>query len=200
MSHAEFARRAVTLPDVLSGYDRVVATVTGLFKYATQERFDDPTPCPEWDVRTLLCHLAFVNERYAAVAESDPNPPFHQSFYLDPILAFADWSARARAAFAVPGFGDTIVATPIGDQLGVLVVQHVVNELTAHSWDLARALHRPTDFLAGPAEQVLDSWREVYRQLGDPPRSAATIDVVKPVPDGASALDRLAGFLGRDVR
>lgn len=199
MSQSDFSRRFVTTPDVLAAYDEVVTAISGLLAVVTPDCLGKPTPCAQWTVNDLLCHLAFINERYTAVAEQAPDPPFNHSFFLDPVVAFAEWASKARGAWHSPGFLTTVIPTPIGQRSGDVVVQHVVNELTTHRWDLAKALDRDADLLPELAEQVLASWQFVFHDLGDPRRSPATIGTSTQVPAWASANDRLAAFLGRDV-
>jgi uncharacterized protein (TIGR03086 family) len=198
MSKPNFATRFVTTCDVLSGYDQVVAYVERLIGQAS-ERYTAPTPCAQWTVRDLVCHLAFVNHRYAEVAEESEHPPFSQRSYPDPAAAFGEWAQRARVAFRQPGFLDKVITTPIGAQPGAVVVQHVLNELLVHGWDLAKALGQPTDFLPDLARQSLTSWREVYTEMGEPPRSPATIDTPRAVTGSATSLDQLAAYMGRDI-
>lgn len=198
MTQSDFVDRFVTVSDLLGAYDRVVAVDVNLFT-AAGGKYDQPTPCRQWNVAQLLCHLAFINERYAVVAERETTPPFEQRTYPDSSAAFAKWSGRARVAFHRPGFRTEVMPTPIGEQPGAVVIQHVINELVAHSWDLARALGESTDLLPDLAEAALRSWQAVYVELGDPPRTPSIIDTVKPHPGTASAADRLAAWLGREV-
>ncbi len=197
MSQTDFAERFVTT-DVLDAHDKVITSLTGLIGRVDDAMMDAPTPCAQWSVRDILCHLAFINERYTAVALRSDDPPFSSSFFLDPVVAFAEWSSKARAAFHAENFLTTVIPTPIGEQPGKVVVQHVVNELVAHCWDLARAMGVDTVILPDIAEQVLKSWTVAYAELGNPPRSPATMDAPWPVPEDAGPNARLAAFLGRN--
>ncbi|GAA4919349.1 uncharacterized protein (TIGR03086 family) [Stackebrandtia albiflava] len=189
----------VRFDDPLPAFDSVVSYVTATIGRIGDDQWDDPTPCEEWDVRYLVGHLAFVNERYHAVAAGDENPPERQLDYSDPASAFTTWASAARAEFVKPDFLTEVIPTPIGEQPGAVVVQHVVNELTVHAWDLTRALGADTDFLPELAAEVEASWRAVYALLGNPPRSGDTVAEVAEVPRGASAADRMAAFMGRRV-
>ncbi|ADD41959.1 TIGR03086 family metal-binding protein [Stackebrandtia nassauensis] len=198
MTKPDFVDRFVTVPDLLSAYDRVITMDRGLFR-AAGGRYDNPTPCREWNVGQLLCHFAFINERYAIVAERETVPPFEQRTYPDSSAAFVKWSARARAAFRRPGFLTEVMPTPIGEQPGAVVIQHVLNELIAHSWDLARALGESTDLVPDLAEAATRSWKTAFAEFGEPARTPSIIDTVKPAPANASPADRLAAWLGREV-
>lgn len=185
----------LTLPDPLAAYDTITAEVGALAGTVTAERMDDPTPCAGWTVRRLLRHLAFIGDRYATLAEGAP-PPEDEPDYPDPVAAFGAHAARARAAFARPGYLTEVAPTPIGPQPGAVTVQHVVNELTTHGWDLARALGVSTDVAPQLAPRALASWRSF---LDGATRDGGPFGPERPAPSGATEADRLAAYLGRDA-
>ncbi|GAA1380521.1 TIGR03086 family metal-binding protein [Catellatospora chokoriensis] len=185
----------LTLDDPLAAYDTITAEVGALAGTVTARRMDDPTPCAGWTVRRLLCHLAFVGDRYATLAEGAP-PPEDEPDYPDPVAAFGEHAARARAAFGRPGYLTEVAPTPIGPQPGAVTVQHVVNELTVHGWDLARALGVSTDLSPELAARVLTSWRSFLEGL---PRDGGPFGPERAAPAGATEADRLAAYLGRDA-
>lgn len=185
----------LTLDDPLAAYDTITAEVGALAGTVTPQRMGDPTPCDDWTVRRLLCHLAFINDRYATLAEGAPIPE-DEPDYADPVAAFGGHAARARTAFARPGYLTEVAPTPIGPQPGAVTVQHVVNELTTHCWDLARALGASTDLAPDLARRVLASWRSF---LDGMPRDGSPFGPERPAPAGATEVDRLAAYLGRDA-
>lgn len=185
----------LTLDEPLAAYDRITAEVGALACTVTPQQMGDPTPCDGWTVRRLLRHLAFINDRYATLAEGAPIPE-DEPDYTDPVAAFAGHAARARAAFGRPGYLTEVAPTPIGPQPGAVTVQHVVNELTTHGWDLARALGTSTDVAPDLARRVLASWRAF---LDGRPRDGGPFGAERPAPAGATEADRLAAYLGRDA-
>ena len=73
-----------------------------------------------------------------------------------------------------------------------------LDELVLHGWDLARATGQP--FHADPAS-VQASLGFFAASMSEPCQEAGREGLygpVVPVPDGASDLDRLLGFAGRD--
>ncbi|MEU8004723.1 TIGR03086 family metal-binding protein [Catellatospora sp. NPDC049111] len=185
----------LTLDDPLAAYDTITAEVATLARTVTPQRLGGATPCEGWTVRRLLCHLAFINDRYATLAEGAPIPE-DEPGYADPVAAFGEHAARARAAFGRPGYLTEVAPTPIGPQPGAVTVQHVVNELTTHGWDLARALGTSTDVAPGLAPRVLASWRSFLDGL---PRDGEPFGPERPAPASATEADRLAAYLGRDA-
>jgi uncharacterized protein (TIGR03086 family) len=69
-------------------------------------------------------------------------------------------------------------------------------DLVAHLWDLAVATRQPTGYDPGLVDFVETHYRA---RLGNRPREGAPIAEIQPVPPGATAADRLAGYLGRTV-
>jgi uncharacterized protein (TIGR03086 family) len=68
-------------------------------------------------------------------------------------------------------------------------------DLLAHAWDLSQATGNTLETLDDLAEQSLQF---AHGQLAQQPRNGR-FNVAQPVPAGASALDRLAAFLGRPL-
>jgi uncharacterized protein (TIGR03086 family) len=68
-------------------------------------------------------------------------------------------------------------------------------ELLGHGWDLARATGQPAGYPDGLVERTLAQARHGLADRPDGPGAPFAAEV--PVPAGAPAIDRLAGFLGR---
>jgi uncharacterized protein (TIGR03086 family) len=65
-----------------------------------------------------------------------------------------------------------------------------------HAWDLAKATGQSTDLDPEMAEGVLAA---VKQFVGPDMRKPGFFDVEKPAPATATAADRVAAYLGRDV-
>lgn len=197
---SDFVTAYVTEPDLLAAHARLTAEAGALIEATPVSAYGDPTPCGDWDVRRVICHLAEVNEvwgRFAATGdegEVDPN-------YPDPVAAFHEWSAYAARAVAAPGYLDEVRPTPIGEQPGRVLVQHLVNELIAHAWDLARATGASTDLSPDIAERSEASWRAFFAAYPREEMSnfgPETTGGGRAAADWTSA-DRMAAHLGRAV-
>ncbi len=77
----------------------------------------------------------------------------------------------------------------------MFLVQVRIVELLGHGWDLARATGQPAEYPGGLVERALAQARKGL--AGPPDRPGAPFAAEVPVPAGAPAIDRLAGFLGR---
>ena len=160
---------------------------------------DQPTPCADWDLRTLLNHTilwtSYSAERRAH-GESVAEELMTRDFTADPGFA-RDYQAqveRAVRAWSDPKAwaGDRSVmgsATPAADIAAMLIM-----EMVLHGWDIARATgqeYRADDALAEAVLETVRSQAELFRQYQG---FAEAI----PVPDGATALDRALSLSGRD--
>lgn len=181
---------------VLDSYCRVQRTAEELVAAVRQDQFDDPTPCTEWTVRDLLNHLVFVDLLYAAHINREELPEREDRLGGDHAVAFRHAGSLALTAFSRPGALDEGYTSPFGELRGSVIVQHVVNELLVHSWDLARATGQPTNIEPELAEESLAIWQA---WIGGLPRGGEGFGPEQPVPDDASAADRLAAYLGRSV-
>jgi uncharacterized protein (TIGR03086 family) len=181
----DFATRYVTLPDPLGAFDDVYYEVTGLLFAAGQH-----PEAPDW----LLSHVVELCDEYAAVAEGSPEPPPDRG--ADHVAAFAEAGRRARHAFREEDYLESDHLTPIGILPGSVTVQHVVNELVAHAWDIAHAigaeLHLPDELF----DRVQESWQVFFETFGRP---ELNFEPEQLAPEDASAADRLAAYLGRTV-
>jgi uncharacterized protein (TIGR03086 family) len=167
----------------------------------TPDQLHFPTPCSEFDVLALLAHLGGVGNRIASVGRGE-----NQTEVLPVPEAVPDdgWAAAfeatrqdALASWADDEVLERTVTLPFGTFPGAVIAQIYLMELTAHTWDLAAATGQVAslnDDLAAASLPVAHGMLSPdYRGGGIP------FEAVVSVPDDASAYDRLAGFLGRQV-
>ena len=155
------------------------------------------TPCVEWAVGDLLEHMVYGNRVVVAgVGGVDPVPIDPEMIRADPVGSYVASAEAAAAAFEQDGAPRAVFRLPFGEVSGALFVQMRVNDQLAHAWDLARALHLPTDLAPELYESALPLARERIEQLG---RNPLLFAAEQEPPHGATAADRLAAFLGRAV-
>lgn len=183
---SDFVARYVTLSDPLEAYDNAYYAVTGLLYAASQKA--DP---PGW----LLSHVVDLCDEYAALAEGSIAPAPDRG--TDVVMAFAEAGRRARHAFRSEGYLNREELTPIGIMPGSVVVQHVVNELVSHAWDIADAVGADLQLPDELYDQVRASWQVFFEAYGRPETNFA---LEQTAPADASAADRLAAYLGRTVQ
>lgn len=181
----------------LDRFDRAAAMATGIVDNITAGQYDLPSPCADWTVRGVLNHIVTGNLMVEAIVAGVAHPDRSADrLGDDPRGAFAASLASTRAALATPGLMERIMSTPRGEAQGVSLVHMRVTELVVHGWDLAKATDQPTDLDPELVAVALATWQQ---QLGDRPRTMLPFDESQPVPDDATAADKLAAFLGRQV-
>src|SRR5215469_16288385 len=158
-----------------------------------------PTPCADWDVRTLVSHMTGAVTRIALIGEGADAlsiPPF-SDLGTDWAAAFRAAGARAAAAWADDAKLDAMFAVPWGKVPGRVALAGYVREVLAHGWDLAVATGQQTEL-----DQELGAFALAVsmRSLPDDARDGIPFGRVVPVPEEAGTYARLAAWLGRTPR
>ena len=158
-----------------------------------------PTPCGDWDLRTLLNHTilwtAYSAERRAhgeSVAEDLMNkdftadPGFREDYARQIDKAVTAWSAPEAWEGTRNVMGD---ATPAADVGAMLLM-----ETALHGWDVARATgqdYHATDALAEVLERTVAAQAELFRKY------QGFADAIEPPPN-ATVFERALTLSGRD--
>ena len=182
-------------------FEQAVSVAKGVLANVKADQLDDPTPCASWKVRDLINHLVGGSYFFAAATNGDAAgdggeaPDFASGDYR---AAYEDGSKQAIAAFGAPGAMERIVKAPFGEFPGSAFMGLAMTDTFTHAWDLAKATGQSTDLAPQLAEQLLVGARQAISDAirGDEPMPFAA---QKNCPDGATAADRLAAFLGRTV-
>jgi uncharacterized protein (TIGR03086 family) len=159
----------------------------------------DPTPCTEWDVRTLLNHLILWTSYSAecrARGESVSEELMAKDFAAEPGFAAAYRAQLDRAldAWADPAAWERDLnvmgsATPAADVAALLLA-----EMVLHGWDLAVATgqsYAVGDKAAAAALTAVEANAELFRQYKGFAEPVS-------VPAAAPVLDRVLALSGRD--
>ena len=182
-------------------YEEAVGVAKGVLANVKSDQLDGPTPCASWTTKDLVNHLVGGSYFFAAAmngedfGDGSDAPDFASGDFR---AAFEAGSSQAVAAFAEPGAMERIVKVPFGEFPGAAWMRLAATDTLTHAWDLAKATGQSTDLAPALAEQLLAGARMAISAdiRGDEPMPFAA---EKSCPDGASAADRLAAFLGRSV-
>ncbi|PZF97350.1 TIGR03086 family metal-binding protein [Micromonospora deserti] len=185
--------------DLLETYRRSLAEFTDRVAQVDPGQWSDPTPCPDWDVRTLVNHV--VSEDRWSVAllagrtvEEVGDRYAGDQLGPDPAAAAREAAGQAELAFTHPtalrrtvhlSAGDT----PADEYLHQLLAEHLI-----HGWDLAVAIGADPRL---DADAVAECARWFTRRITDYQRG----ELVRPgvdMPADAGAQDRLLATFGRD--
>jgi uncharacterized protein (TIGR03086 family) len=164
-------------------------------------QMEGPTPCTAFDVRTLVGHLLFAARRVGQVGRREQvttDGPAVVGLADDEWApAFAEAASQAVASWA--GWEELTedIVLPFGTFPAEFVVWMYVLEHLAHAWDLAVAVGSTVELDEALAETALPVARQMivpeFRGGEEMP-----FGPIVEVPADAPAVDRLAGFLGRD--
>jgi uncharacterized protein (TIGR03086 family) len=114
-------------------------------RQAPEDRWTSPTPCPDWDVRTLVNHLVSENRWTPPLLEGvtieEVGDRFDGDLLGDDPKAAWEESARAAVeAVGAPSAMDQIVHLSFGDHPAAEYLWQLFNDHLIHAWDLARGI------------------------------------------------------------
>jgi uncharacterized protein (TIGR03086 family) len=190
-----------TEPDTRALYARTLDQTATVIDAVRPDQLDLPTPCPEWDVRTLLSHIVGVVRRTAILGEG--GDALSVSAFVEGVVADHGWPAAYRAATdrTLAAWADDAklgkpVTVPWGVVPGAVALGGYVREILAHGWDLAMATGQPTELDPDLAEFALEiSLRSLTPEMRADER--VPFGAVVPADPSAGPYARLAAWLGR---
>lgn len=186
----------------------MVDDLPGLYRRAVEEfgrrvhavRADQwgcPTPCEDWDVRTLVNHLAaeqlWVPPLMAGKQVADVGSAFDGDVLgADPVAAWDAAAEAAVAAFAEPDAMTRPVHLSYADRPGEEYAREMMFDLVVHSWDLARGISADDNLDPALVEAV-------YGALDPDTDLSATgqYDEPVPVPADSDEQTKLIALTGR---
>ncbi|PBC96016.1 uncharacterized protein (TIGR03086 family) [Streptomyces sp. Ag82_O1-15] len=181
-------------------YTRATEQIAALVATVRPEQLAGPTPCAEFDVRTLLSHIAGGTRRIAVVGAGGDGMAVRP--FLDGVeddrwsAAYDEVRTEVQKSWADDARLDALVTVPWGEAPGRIALSGYVMEAVTHTWDLSESLGRPlaldpelAEFALGIARRVLPDERRDDEEL--------PFDSAVPAPEGADAYGRLAAYLGR---
>ena len=107
-------------------------------------QWDLPTPCTEWDVRTLVNHVVGENRwavpLFGGGTIAEVGDRFDGDLLgADPMAAWDESAAEALAVIDEMGATERTVHLSFGDFPGREYAMQLFADLLVHGWDLARA-------------------------------------------------------------
>ncbi|MEU1407179.1 TIGR03086 family metal-binding protein [Streptomyces sp. NPDC005728] len=181
-------------------YTRATEQAAALIKTVRPEQLDGPTPCSEFDVRTLLSHIVGGTLRIAVVGEGGDGLSMRS--FADGVAddgwaaAYDEVRVRVLKAWESDERMTTPVRVPWGETPGHAALSGYVMEIVTHTWDLAEALGHPRELDPELAAFALATAR---RLLPDSrPRDAETpFATRREAAEGADVYEQLAAWMGR---
>lgn len=177
--------------DQLAAHQRAQDAFAAALVATGEDSLDAPTPCSEWTVRDVACHVIGGNFNIAGASSEEVGD------LAGLVEAHAESARVAQAVFAAPDGLSRSFEMPFGSVPGVVVIGMRTTDVLTHTWDIARATDQQTDVEAELAEEMLEFSRQrispQFRGPGRPFGEEQPCDPARP------AADRLAAFLGRLV-
>ncbi len=185
-----------TTPDPRPLYADALTWVHGLMTRVDAARLTDPTPCPEFDVATLLGHLVATVERARVIGEggAPSSVPLVVTGLTDPADAYLAATEKMWMVWRDDALLDRPVTAPWGTVPGRATVWGYLSETLVHGWDLAVATGQDPEADPRLAEPMLAAAR---RFIPADPRGGPIPfgPVVTSRPD-AGPTERLANWSG----
>jgi uncharacterized protein (TIGR03086 family) len=194
-------------------FARAITVAMPVIDGVTPDQLELPTPCDAFDVAQLLGHILFALDRVAALGRGDALG--HDEVEVESDDWGADFRSAAdaiRAAWADDRRLAATVDLPWASMTGSNALGTFINELTTHTWDLARATDRTVawddDVVAAaiaairrelPVEDRDPIWQSFLEHApaeaaaGFAPPFANAVEVA----DDASPIERLVAWNGR---
>ena len=186
--------------DVLDASGQRVVELVG---QVGPEQWNDPTPCNEWNVRTLVGHLIVGMHGYCALLKGGSAAEYlsmyeqqSQAAGTDPVMACESDAQSVCAASAEPGALERTVHHPIGDLPGSRWLVIRIAENVVHSWNLATAI----GVAPGLDEQLVEIAYGYFAQRAQGGALYTTGWIAaptRPLPEGTTPLEQLMHLVGR---
>lgn len=190
--------RTPTADDLLAA----LAALGEVVREIPADRMTLPTPCPPWDVATLVGHALAAQRMWLAAVGADtgvtptevldPRP-----IEGDPAAALAEVTGTAARLWGDAVAADRPLATPFGPLEPTTAVAFPTVDAAAHAWDLARAVGLP-DALDDRALEALEVCIPVA--VNDLTRQLGLFGPAVEVGPKATRTERLMAATGRDPR
>ena len=190
-----------TQVDVIDVHRRTGELFRDIVRQVPAGSWDRPTPCTEWNARELVNHVVgedrWTQPLMAGKTIADVGDALTGDLLGDDPAEAAEaaWAEAAQAA--PPAVRDAAtVHLSYGDEMAAEYASQLAADHLIHGWDLAVATGGPTALPADLVEAVA-GWFAAREELY---RGAGIVAARPPLPDGATAQDRLLAGFGRDPR
>ena len=190
--------------ELVEQHRRAMAEFDLRVQLLTEDRWHDPTPCDDWDVRDLVNHLVVeqlwmtdllagetlerIGDRYEGDHLGD-----------DPASAWSQASSAAREAVTRPGALEGSVHTSMGLLPTTEYVTQMIADLAIHAWDLARGLRVDEDLDPELVEQLYGVWASRVDELAASGMFSAPVEL-DDTDEEVDLQTRLLALFGRDAR
>jgi len=162
------------------------------------DRWADPTPCSEWDVRALVSHVhgetLWVPELFDGKTVAEVGDRLDGDLLgEDPVKAWEHASGPAVESISQPGAMTRMVHLSYGDVTGEAYAQELFGDLAIHGWDLAKAIGADDTIDPGWVEMLYAIFKPIKSEL----RSYGVYGAAVASAPDADLQTKLLAVLGR---
>ncbi|WP_433119009.1 TIGR03086 family metal-binding protein [Micromonospora sp. CA-246542] len=185
--------------DLLDAYRRSLAEFVDRVDQIGPDQWSEETPCPDWDVRTLVNHVVGEDRWSVPLLAGRTIDEVGGRFDgdqlgADPLTMAREAAAQAEIAVTHPGTIDRTVHLSSGPTPAAEYVRQLLAEHLIHGWDLAVAIGADPRF-DPDAVHVCAKW--FAGRVDDYRRDKLVRDTAR-VPADADEQDHLLAAFGRD--
>ena len=166
------------------------------------EQLDDgqlelQTPNDEFDIRALANHAIGGANTFAGMLGGTPGAEAIEGASAAQLAeAFKAGGQQLQAAAQADGALEQTVKMGPMEIPGAVAVSLMAADYTVHAWDMAKAIGTQAPVSDELAQFAFDSWKQMIApQMRDGKQFGAELEA----PAGASILDQVAAFTGREV-
>ncbi len=172
-------------------------TITGIVRAVADTDLDSPTPCTDFDLRTLLTHFAGTTTAFVHAGSSrslDPDDPWGSNVKLS-----QEWPSQIEGNLSQIATGwsraEALDGSIDGSQMPARALgEMLLIEVILHGWDVARASGQQVEISDALGAEVL----RCVSATADQGREFHAYGPEVTVAEDASDLDKALGLAGRD--
>jgi uncharacterized protein (TIGR03086 family) len=182
----------------IEAMETAIAETRPIVAGVSPDQYGLPTPCTEWDVRTLLNHMlgALTVWRDLPAGKPDLAALGQEHVGDDPANAYDALTAATLDAWRAGGVVENPVQFAGSELPGAFAARMLAGDVLIHGWDLARATGQPAPRNDELAADLLDWQEEAARRFPPESRERAFGPEVT-APEGADTMTRLLCVAGR---
>lgn len=156
-------------------FPEACSTITAVVQAAADANLERPTPCLDWDLRTLVNHFAGTTGAMARLAERqplDPDNPWGSATEAtsgDWVATLADHVGAISTGWSKPQAWDGSVSVGDNAMPAQVIGEMALIEVMLHGWDVAAATGQGvavSEQLAKELRLAIENTAQMGRQMG----------------------------------
>jgi uncharacterized protein (TIGR03086 family) len=181
-----------TMTNTADRYRANAAAFTKRVEAVPEDRWENPSPCPDWTARDVVSHVVDTSGMFLGFI--DLKLPPAPSVQEDPAGAWASARDAIQAGLDDPKIAQQEFDGMLGHTtFEAAVAKFLVPDALVHTWDLARATGLDETLDEGEAKASLAG----YEAMGEMVRTKGVFGPEIDAPPDADAQTRLLTFAGR---